>query len=363
MTQAEQTAILTKPRDLDDTRVVLERWLAERLHVPSVSVVGLDHPVGAGVSNETILFSTRWADDSGPHELDLVLRIHPRPSHQFFMWPRFRDQFDLLTTLHDTGAVRVPKMLWLEEDLTVLGQQFFIMEALQGRVPVSMPVYSAEGFLKDATPSQRHTAWRESIEQLSRIHLVEAPLVESLVRPELGEDGVAEELEYWRRSIEWSLPDHSVPPFFHDLHEWLVSTRPDEDDTGLIWGDARLGNIMFGDDFKVVGVFDWEQASFGGPMQDIGWWTTFDRFYSTDKGLPRLDGLGTEAETIDLWQELTGRTVHDLEWYQAFAAYKLGVCTLRSAILAGLTAEHPFALPPLVRAGELAGLVVPEQFR
>ena len=114
------------PRDPEETRVAIERWLRGRLQMP-VQVSGLDIPTGAGVSNETFLFRARRDVDGRPMESDYVLRLHPSPDYQVFFDPEFRMQFDLLSRLREVSDVRVPEVHWFEDDPATFGRPFFVM--------------------------------------------------------------------------------------------------------------------------------------------------------------------------------------------------------------------------------------------
>lgn len=320
--------VFAKDRDLDATRGVLEPWLAARLGVAEVSVGAFTFPAGAGVSNETLLFAATWHADARRCSRDLVLRIHPSPESQIFLEPEFRAQFDVLDVLHRRSLVRVAEALWFEGDESLLGRPFFVMEQLHGMVPVSMPVYNASGFLFDASPSQRRRLWLSSMDQLTRVANVPVEAVSFLDRPAWGTSGLAQHLDYWDRSLTWTLGD-DVPDILVEIREWLAAHQP-RPDTGLAWGDARIGNVMYGADFEVVGVMDWEQVSLGGPLLDLGWWLLFDDYHSVDHGLVRLDGLGTRQETIDYWEDRTGRSAADLHWYEVYAGWKLAVIVMRT---------------------------------
>ncbi|WP_436790405.1 phosphotransferase family protein [Yinghuangia sp. YIM S10712] len=320
-----EALIFAKGRDLDAAAAALRPWLAERLGVTDIELTDFAYPLGAGVSNETILFEARHSDRVD----ELVLRIAPRPEHQMFLDPRFRTQYDMLVTLRRVGTVRVPEALWYEEDPRILGQPFYLMRRMRGRVPVSMPVYNSTGWLVDATPAQRRTLWESAMGQLAAIHSLPIDEFAFVHRPEQGAAGDEQQLTYWSQFATWALGD-DIPESVRALFDWLKAHRPATDTPGLSWGDARIGNIMFGDDYRVVGVMDWEQASLGGPMADLGWWLLFDEMHSTSQGVARLDGLGTRGETIDLWQELTGRQVQDLDWHETFAGLKAGLLGLHS---------------------------------
>jgi aminoglycoside phosphotransferase (APT) family kinase protein len=351
--------VFSKGRDLDATAAVLGPWLADHLDVPRVEVGAFTYPRGAGVSNETILFEARWSDAGAERVEELVLRVAPSPDYQLFLDPEFHMQHDLLAALHRDGSVRVPEVLWFEEDGTLLDQPFFVMRRLRGQVPVSMPVYNAQGWLTEATPAQRRTLWESAVRQLAAIHLVPPDTVAFVDRPERGATGVEQQLAYWSELASWAL-GADLPDPVPALLDWLHAHAPAQPAPGLSWGDARIGNMMFGADFAVVGVMDWEQASLSGPMADVGWWLTFDDMHSVEVGIPRLDGLGTRQETLDLWQDLTGHPVDDLHWHEVFAGCKAGLLALRSRDVLNIggldrTADNPY----LARSCRLAGLPAP----
>jgi aminoglycoside phosphotransferase (APT) family kinase protein len=358
MTSADATApVFSKGRDLDATAAALAPWLADRLGARGVEIGGFAYPQGAGASNETILFEARWRD----RVEELVLRVSPSPDYQMFLEPEFRMQYDLLVALRSTGSVRVPEVLWFEDDATLLGQPFFVMRRMRGRVPVSMPVYNKIGWLVDATPAERWTAWESAVRQLAAIHQVPVDAVGFVDRPERGATGCEQQLAYWTEFADWALGD-AVPDVVAALLDWLVANVPAQPAPGLSWGDARIGNMMFGDDFEVVGVMDWEQASLAGPEADLGWWLFFDEIHSTEVGVPRLDGLGTRQETVDLWQDLTGERVGDLLWHEVFAGCKAGLLALRTRDLLTLGSTQAHGPNPwITRACRLLDMPVPEE--
>ncbi|OHV21349.1 hypothetical protein BBK14_26855 [Parafrankia soli] len=232
---------------------------------------------------------------------------------------------------------------------------------MHGRVPVSFPVYNATGWLTEATSAQRRRLWESAVGQLAAIHRVPVDDVRLVDRPQRGVDGLDQQVTYWRQFAAWALGDE-VPPIIRTLLDWLVDHRPSRTVPGLAWGDARIGNMMFGPDYEVVGVMDWEQASLADPLTDLGWWLFFGDIHSTDHGVPRLDGLGGREETIDAWRELTGRTVHDLHWYEVFAGVKTGLLALRSQRSLRIPkAEGAARNMFLTRACRLAELTPPEE--
>jgi aminoglycoside phosphotransferase (APT) family kinase protein len=316
------------PRDLALTAGTLQRWLQARMpEAKDVSVFDLCWPQGAGMSNETLLLRARWHMHGEEQINGLVVRFAPQLV-QFFKDADLHKQFDLLKALHDGGHVRVAEPLWFEDDAGLLGLPFYVMRRLEGRVPVSFPPYNRAGFLFDATPAERTVLWCSAMEELCRTAVTPLQVVENvLAMPQKGATGFDQHVGYWRESRVWSVAERA--PVLLLAEQWFDEHRPRNAPLGLTWGDARMGNMMFGADFRLTGVMDWEQATLGGPMFDLGWWLMFDKLHSETLGLTRLDGLGTRQDTLDFWRERTELPTSDVDWYEAFAGYTLGVIVSR----------------------------------
>ena len=93
--------------------------------------------------------------------------------------------------------------------------------------------------------------------------------------------------------------------------------------------------MMFGDDLRLAGVMDWEQANLSGTRMDLGWWLYFDDFHSTSRDLVRLDGLGTRDETIAYWEDRVGEKAGDLTWYEVFTGFQVGLLACRTMVILG----------------------------
>jgi aminoglycoside phosphotransferase (APT) family kinase protein len=108
---------------------------------------------------------------------------------------------------------------------------------------------------------------------------------------------------------------------------------PAEHDEGLSWGDARLGNMMFDDNFDVAAVLDWEQACLAGPTADLAWWLFFDETYTLKQSLPTLEGMGDRDQTLELWSRQTGREPRNLRWHEVFVGYKMANLAIRTTVV------------------------------
>jgi aminoglycoside phosphotransferase (APT) family kinase protein len=286
--------------------------------------------VAEGGSSDTSFIDVGWRSGDGPMRQSLVLRREPS-SFRVYPNPELGRQVDLLNALWTEGTVPVPQVVWFEPDPQVLGTPFFLMAKIAGRTLPTFPSYNASGWLADATPPERERLWVSAIESFARVHSVDPSLFPFLNCPSDGASGLDQQLTYWGRYQQTQLaqPPHRI---FAEARRWLEDNAPTENRTGLSWGDARLGNLIFRG-FECVGVLDWETASMGGAEADLGWWLFYDEFFSRGLGLVRLEGLGDRAATIALWEKLMGHRALNPPYYDIFAAYRVAQTIERVAML------------------------------
>jgi aminoglycoside phosphotransferase (APT) family kinase protein len=248
----------------------------------------------------------------------------------------FEQQFEVLRALRAHGAVRVPNALFIERDSALFGAPFFVMERAHGRVPVSTPPYAKVGWVAQATPAQRRRLWESAVHQLAAVQSVPLDSVRFLERANTPA-GLEQEWAKYERFVGWLDADAPHPVLRAALAR-LRSIWPVNQPTGLVWGDARIGNMMFDDEFGVSAVLDWEQPSLGGALHDLAWFLRFAQaLHGASADRPHLEGMGTREETIALWQRLTGHSVADLAWYEDFVELKCGCTGVRMSRLQNVT--------------------------
>jgi aminoglycoside phosphotransferase (APT) family kinase protein len=341
-------------RDYEATAPRIAAWLEGRLG-SEVTVSNLRVPEGAGLANETLLFEASYLDKGERRTRGLVIRVKPEKV-QLFPDPDFDGLYRLLATLRDRDFVKVPNVLWREDDRAVLGSPFFVMDMLQARTPVSHPVYTAHGWLAEASPEQRRVAWTTAVEALASVHRTPGEAVSFIGWPQYGPTGEDQQIGYWESYGRWC--GFAIPDEVLELGEWVKKHRPHDPGIYLSWGDARMGNMMFGPDFRLAAVLDWDQMSLAHPRHDLVWWMHFDHHYSIGSGVPRPPGMGEPAETLAMWEDLTGIKAGDTTWYEVFMAYKLGMISMKTFVAAGTAPEVAAnqARGMVKRARELAGL-------
>lgn len=326
---------IPEQRDLEEARRALTDWLPTAVtDIEDVELSGFDRPSATGFSNETLLFDARYRRDGRPVEQGLVVRVAPT-GFTLFPDPAFDVQHRVLGWLDANSPVPVPPMLAHETDPQVLGAPFFVMERVEGRVPQDNPPYHAEGWLVDAAPAEREQVWWGGIDMIAAVHAVDhrAAGFDFLDRPRLGDTPLEQELNYYARFLEQVERDEPVPTAERAL-AWLEDNRPREpDEPVLLWGDARIGNIIYSDALEPAAVLDWEMVCLGAPERDVAWSLFLDRHHSEGIGAARLDGFPAPEETVRGYEERTGRRLHDLEYYEVLSGFKFAVIMARIAVL------------------------------
>jgi aminoglycoside phosphotransferase (APT) family kinase protein len=337
-------AILQK-RDPETASRALVAWLASKLDGASdirIEVAGASE--ASGFSSDTIIFDALYRDGSGTEQREgFVARAAPFGEAVFEEY-EIGLQYRVVKALGEHSTVRVPKTRWLEEDPAVLGAPFMVMERLQGRVPGDNPPYTLpaewlppdsgfDAWVLAATPEQQRRMWFEGIDQLAAIAQVDwrALGLDELDRKEYGQLGHEQLSGYQHHYYEWAT--RKPVPCLDHAWQWLDANRPDDDHlVGLSWGDSRLGNLMFDDDFRVVGVLDWEMVRVANPELDLAWYMWFDKHFTDVIGLPKVPGFPSDEESIAHWEAKVGRKAEHIEYYTVLTMAFFAAIMMRVAI-------------------------------
>jgi aminoglycoside phosphotransferase (APT) family kinase protein len=318
-------------RDLATDGPKFEAWLRRRMPTAQdLRMSPLVAPQSSGFSNETLLFDAEWTEAGRPRREGLVVRIQPI-GYQVFPEYDLGLQFRTMSLLAPTD-VPVPRVWWLEQDDTgIFGAPFYVMSQVPGRVPTDNPPYHAGGWMHEIAPAEREAIWLGGFDCMARIHRldVDATGFGFLRRPELGATGLDQELAYYEKYWEWAHQGRANP-VIEAAHAWLFANKPEGEPEGIVWGDARIGNIIF-DGTKPAAVLDWEMVNLGSPEKDVGWSIFLDRHHSEGIGVPRLEGFSSYEDTLAYYAERSGHRVRHVHYYQVYAGYRFGIIMLRLA--------------------------------
>lgn len=219
--------------------------------------------------------------------------------------------------------VPVPETLALCEDTSVNDAPFYVMEQVDGivyRDPTALATIS----LDDARRCSE-----ELVDVLVRIHAVDYAAVglDDFGRP----DGFLERQvrrwgEQWERSKTRELPQ------VDELARRLRNALPTSGPATIVHGDYRLDNTMMAldDPGRIVAVLDWEMSTLGDPLADVGlfllYWGRADTpVIATGAAVGGRPGFLTRDEVVEEYARRSGRDVESLDWYEAFASYKLAI--------------------------------------
>ncbi len=316
---------MTHSSDLVTAGHRLQRWFAAQ--VPGwrdVTVDRVERQEGSGFSAEILFVDVSYGDDAGRQGRRLVVRRQPQ-SYEVVFGSDLKLQARMMAALDARGDVAVPAWIGMEDDPEVLGAPFLVMGRVEGRSASQKPNYNVSGWLTSFTPAQRRATWANGIAGFARLHAIDwRDGFRFLDRPDRGAPGLE---QYLAGLAEW----HRVAgqgramPIADAALAYVLERRPAEADTCVLWGDPTPSNVMFNQDGSVAALIDWELAALGPPELDLAWWLYFDDLFSRRFGIARLDGLPSRDESVAIYEQASGRTVRDLDYYDVVAALRMAL--------------------------------------
>jgi len=291
-------------------------WLAER----GTELTGEVEvkQFGGGASNLT--YSLRDGTN------DLILRRPPagqkaKGAHD--MGREFRIQHAL-----EKPFGLVPQMVAFCEDESVIGSEFYVMQRLDGLIPRrDLPA----GVDLDEAGVRRLCT--NALDVLIRLHQVDVsePDLAALGK---GEGYVARQIGGWTTRYRNARTDDA--PAFEDVMTWLEEHQPDDVANCLIHNDFRFDNVVLSKDdpTEVIGVLDWEMATLGDPLMDLGgtlaYWVQADddeTFQAHRRQPTHLPGMLTREEVVDYYCERMGYSLTPEQWrfYEVYGLFRFAV--------------------------------------
>ncbi|MFG3097991.1 phosphotransferase family protein [Streptomyces sp. NPDC048202] len=270
--------------------------------------------IGDGHSNVTYLIER--GDSS------VVLRRGPRP-------PLPKSTHDMvrearIQSILGRHGVPVPEIIAVCEDESLLGVPFYVMSRLDGTVITdTIPPHLS-------SPAQRVATSEAVVDVLVALHGID------VTEGELASLGFPE--GYLRRQVDrfrglWEVNTTRSLPAVERIGDWLGRNLPTSPTASVVHGDYRMGNLMFAPEApaRVLGVLDWEMATLGDPLADLGYLTaTYSEAGSPATPLEltrvtRSPGYLTQRQLAERYQSRTGLDLTALPWYQALALWKAAI--------------------------------------
>ncbi|WP_299253843.1 phosphotransferase family protein [uncultured Aquimarina sp.] len=249
---------------------------------------------------------------------------------------------------------KVPKMYAFTDDESILGCPFYIMEKVDGIILSAREAKKrniSAGDFKIIADS-----WLDTFVELHKIDYKKVGLSD-LGKPE---GYVARQVLNWGKQY-LNAATGNVPAA-EKVMKWMEEHQPKDYRYSLVHNDFKYDNVVFKDDSwkEVIAVLDWEMATLGDPLMDLGtslgYWTMSSDHVFVQQGIPSptiMQGNPSRSEIVELYTKKSGRDVDHLVFYYAFGLFKIAVIAQQIYYRydKGLTTDPRFA--QLNKAAEL----------
>ena len=306
VTSTEDAAPVAPQHRFDEA--ALERFMARAIDgfTPPLSVAQFE----GGMSNPTFLLS-----DGGGRRY--VLRKKP-PGKLLPSAHAVEREFKVISTLA-ASDVPVARTYALCEDAAVIGQAFYIMEHVKGRV-------FRDYTLPQATPGERAAVYDAMNAVLAALHRVDYAVIGL---GDYGKEGgyAARQIARWTKQYEASRTDEL--PAMDRLMRWLPAHIPDADETSIVHGDFRLENMIWhAEEPRVLAIVDWELGTLGHPLADLAYnclpWHVSYGNRGDLLALGAGSGIPSEAQYVAAYCTRTGRHgITDWDFYLVLSLFRL----------------------------------------
>lgn len=254
---------------------------------------------------------------------DLILRRPPKGTKAKSAHDMVRE-YTVQDALQDSYPY-VPKMVALCTDQDVIGADFYVMERMEGIIPrANLP----KGI--ELNTEQTRALCTNVIDALVKLHQVDYTQHDELVGLGRGEGYCERQVTGWdKRYVKAKTPN---VPSYAIVRNWLHKHTPDDSKTCLIHNDWRFDNVILAadDPTKVIGVLDWEMATLGDPLMDLGsalayWVEEGDNIVmqQSRRQPTTLDGMMTRNEVVEYYLAQTGMQIDNWTFYEVFGLFRL----------------------------------------
>jgi aminoglycoside phosphotransferase (APT) family kinase protein len=220
----------------------------------------------------------------------------------------------------------VPRIYGFCQDASLIGSEFYVMERLHG-VILGRPL--PEGM--ELGPDGARTLGETVFDTLADLHSID---VEAAGLGDLGRGPgyVRRQVTGWSSRFRAARTDDV--PDGEAVMAWLDARQPDDVAARLLHGDWKLDNLLLDLSAapRITGVVDWEMATVGDPLMDLGsslaYWVGADddpAFHALATQVSDLPGMPTRGQVVARYLDRTGLPMHDWTFYEVFGLFRLAV--------------------------------------
>jgi len=250
-------------------------------------------------------------------------------------------EYKILLALEKAGYVKIPKGVLCCEDESIIGAPFFIMEKVEGLIIRNKkPEHvSAEFFTRLS---------KSSIDVLLELHALELHY-SGLIALGKPEGYVGRQVAGW--SDRYTQAQTDDIPELKNAFEWLASNQPEQSSVGFIHNDYKFDNLVIRDDASVAAVLDWEMATVGDPLMDLGttlayWAEEGDPDILKMFNLSYLEGNFSRAQLIQYYASKSSLDLSNILFYYVFGLCKVAVIAqqIYKRYALGFSSDERFAV-------------------
>ncbi|WP_213957926.1 MULTISPECIES: phosphotransferase family protein [unclassified Variovorax] len=229
-------------------------------------------------------------------------------------------EYRVMRALADS-ALPVPSMVLYCESVDVVGTPFYVMDRIEGRI---FPTHALPG----VAPAERRALYLAMADTMATLHRLDWA---GFGLEGFGKRGAFFERQLRRWAGQWALSRTGENADLDTLLRWLGQNLPEDDETTLVHGDFKIGNLMYHpSEPRVIGVLDWELSTLGHPLADVAFntvaWRTLPTEYDGIRGLDLAAlGIPSEVEYLDRYYRAAGRRSKVQPFHWAFAFMRWAV--------------------------------------
>jgi aminoglycoside phosphotransferase (APT) family kinase protein len=232
-------------------------------------------------------------------------------------------EFRVLQALKNAGYDKIPTPLSYEASGDVIGAPFYVMQRLKGVI-----LRAKDAMNPALTPSVMRDVSVKLIDNLVDLHTLD---IEKTGLIELGkpEGYVKRQVEGWVNRYQYAQTDEVKD--MEKVAQWMLSFQPLEQKPAFIHNDYKFDNVVWDADLNnIIGVLDWEMATVGDPLMDLGaslayWCEESDSDFLKMFNISWLKGCPTRQAIVEQYADKTGRNLRDIHFYFIFGLYKNAV--------------------------------------
>jgi aminoglycoside phosphotransferase (APT) family kinase protein len=275
-------------------------------------------------------------------------------------------EYKLLTNLYPIYP-KVPRALLYSDDLSILGAPFYIMERVKG-------------VIIQKEPPAGTTLSPTLIEQLSRAFVDNMVVIHGLDYTKTDLKSFARSGSYVERQITGWLDRYAKAktddlPTVERVGRWLADHSVSDSSSSLIHNDYKYDNLMLdaSDLSRIVAVLDWEMATIGDPLMDLGttlaYWIQADdpaELQAASMGITHWPGNFSRSQLVHEYALRSGREVKNIVFYYVYGLFKniVIIQQIYARYKKGVASDPRFGqLPRLIEAEGIAAVQAIEKNR